>query len=153
MVIAALVALALPIAFIMASAQADSTDEDNALVTRGYLCIFRRELKQEIMAELSFDSGNSTESEYREVLLTEGQTILLSENCEIIYRGGGAIAVTCSDHKGDGITDMSSGGEIFSGEALQYGHIYFASDSPAEKYILVTGNTAYFTVRGDFDIA
>jgi hypothetical protein len=68
------------------------------------------------------------------------------------FRGGGAVIITTSPEKGDGVSDMSSGAEFFSGRSLEFGHVYYASESKAVKYILVTGDKAYFTIRGSYEI-
>ncbi len=126
---------------------------DDTLVTYGYLKQLREELKKEILAELAsqgeIEIGTGA---YREVTAQKGQIIVLSKECEIIYRGGNAVAITASDGENCGITDMSAGKELFSGDSLEYGHIYFASASDSEKAVLVIGEMAYFTVRGDYEL-
>ena len=131
----------------------EDLDPDSTLITYGYLEQFREELKQEILNEIAANGGSVTvESIYKDISLTSGQTIILSPETEIIYRGGGAVAITSSNGESQGLTDTSVGSELFSGGALEYGHIYFASASDSKKAILVTGDKAYFTVRGDYDI-
>ena len=131
----------------------DSIPEGTFLVDVGYLMQFGEELKQEILNEIAANGGSVTvESIYKDISLTSGQTLILSPETEIIYRGGGAVAITSSNDQAQGLTDMSVGKELFSGKALEYGHIYFASASDSKKAILVTGDKAYFTVRGDYDI-
>ena len=126
---------------------------EGTLITYGYLEQFREELKQEILNEIAANGGSVTvESIYKDISLTSGQTLILSPETEIIYRGGGAVAITSSNDVAQGLTDMSASKEIISGKALEYGHIYFASASDSKKAILVTGDKAYFTVRGDYDI-
>lgn len=126
---------------------------DDTLITYGYLKQFKEELKQEILNEIAANGGSVTvESTYKDISLNVGQTLILSPETEVIYRGGGAVAVTSSNGQAQGLTDMSVGKELFSGELLEYGHIYFASATDSKKAILVTGDKAYFTVRGDYDI-
>lgn len=120
-------------------------------VTYGYLEKFREQLKNEIIEELLENGGVKITSQYEDISLPQGGVLLLAPDSEVIYRGGGAVAITSSSRSGDGITDMSDGTELFSGTALKYGHIYFASESDAEKAILITGGTAYFTVRGSYE--
>lgn len=130
----------------------ESSIPDDTLITYGYLKAFKEQIKQEVIAELMADGGISIETPYNDISATEGQLILLYPESEVIYRGGGAVAVTSSDNEGEGITDMSNGVEIFSGQSLEYGHIYYSSATDSKKAILVTGATAYFTVRGDYEI-
>ncbi len=132
----------------------DTSIPDDVFVSYGYLKVFKEQLKQEILAELGNAdvSGNANSQNYQDISATEGQIILLAPNSEVIYRGGGAAAVTSSNKEGEGITDMSFAKEIFSGEQLEYGHIYHASDSESKKAIVITGTKAYFTVRGEYEI-
>lgn len=125
---------------------------DDTLVTYGYLKKLREQLKKEIVAELADAGGITVGTVYNEVSAKEGELILLSAESELIYRGGGAVAITSSAKEGEGITDMSGGTELFSGEALEYGHIYYSSASESKKAVLVTGKSAYFTIRGSYEI-
>lgn len=131
---------------------AESEIPDDTLVTYGYLKQLREQLKKEIIAELTASGGITVDTVYNEVVVKEGEIILLSSESELIYRGGGAVAITSSNKEGEGITDMSGNTEIFSGEALEYGHIYFSSASQSKKAVLVTGASAYFTIRGSYEI-
>lgn len=125
---------------------------ENTLITYGYLQQFREELKKEIVEDLLANGGINIETSYNDISLKEGQILILSPECEVIYRGGGAIAITSSNLEDEGIIDMSLSKELFSGVSLEYGHIYYAGASSSKKAILVVGDTAYFTVRGDYDI-
>ena len=135
------------------SARSEMNIPDDTLINYGYLQKFREELKQELIEELTAQGGITVATEYKDVSFKEGQMILLAPDAEIIYRGGGAVVITSSGEENEGITDMAEGRELFSGEALEYGHIYYASESESRKAILVTGAKAYFTVRGDYEIA
>lgn len=125
---------------------------NDTLVTYGYLKQLREQLKNEIIAELTASGGITIDTVYNEVSAKEGGLILLSADSELIYRGGGAVAITSSAKEGEGITDMSGNTELFSGEALEYGHVYYSSASESKKAVLVTGKTAYFTIRGGYEI-
>lgn len=151
-----LLAVILPVAALKSNAESGSSAEqsipEDTLITYGYLEQFREQLKQEIIAELISEGGISFEQTYNDISLKEGETLILSADTEVIYRGGGAAAVTSSNQSGEGITDMSEGTELFSGQPLEYGHIYYASATDSKKAILVTGSAAYFTVRGSYEI-
>lgn len=158
---AAIIATLLPIAFMIASAEKEPLEneintanqaDDEVAVTYGFLKTYMEQFKQELANELATQGGISVDSSYKEISAKEGQVILLSPNCELIYRGGGAVAITSDCKENQGITDMSLQKELFSGEELIYGHIYYASASPSKKAVLVTGGSAYFTVRGDYEI-
>lgn len=162
LVIVALVAMILPIAVMMASAENESAKENNngsdvsipddTPVSYGYLKMFKEQLRQEIIEELTASGGITVTTAYEDISLKQGEILLLSPNSEIIYRGGNAVAISSSADSTEGITDMSENRELFSGESLEYGHIYFASASESKKAVLVTGSNAYFTVRGDYEI-
>ena len=156
LLLAALVASAMPISALISAAEANETSSaipDDTAITYGYLKIFKEQLRQEIIAELTASGGITVTTDYEDISFSEGQMIILSPNAELIYRGGGAVAITSSNAQNEGLTDMSIGRELFSGESLEYGHIYYASESSSRKAVLITGGTAYFTVRGDYEIA
>lgn len=141
-----------------ATAAAAAVSESDPLVTLSYV---NEVLKPQIIAEVLRQTGygnNSAaavtagSSAYLDIDLESGKMIMLGANCEFIYRGGGAVIITTSPEKGDGVSDMSTGAEFFSGKPLEFGHVYYASESKAVKYILVTGNKAYFTIRGSYEI-
>lgn len=163
LVVVALVAMLLPIAVMMTSAENESENKttsadseisvpDDTVITYGYLKAFKEQLRQELIDELTAEGGITVTTTYEDISLKQGELLLLSPNSEIIYRGGNAVAITSAADAAEGITDMSENKELFSGEALEYGHIYFASASEAKKAVLVTGSSAYFTVRGDYEI-
>ena len=120
-------------------------------ITYGYLEIFKAELKQEIIEELRAE-GAGLSGGYKELELSRGDVIVLGADCEVIFRGGGAAALTSSTSAGEGLTDILVGVELFSGESLSFGHIYHSSASDSEKAVLVTGDAAYFTVHGSYEI-
>lgn len=128
---------------------------EDPLVTLSYV---NEVLKPQIIAEILQRTGNSVPaistgtSAYQDIYLESGKMIKLGADCEFIYRGGGAVIITTSPKKGDGVSDMSTGLEFFSGKPLESGHVYYASESEAEKYILITGSKAYFTIRGSYEI-
>lgn len=134
------------------SSKAGESIPDSTLIDYGYLKVFKEELKKEILDEIAQNGGLSGGSGYTDVSLTEGQMVILSPNCEIIFRGGSAVAVTSSCFDGEGITDVSVNTELFSGMPLEFGHIYYPSGSSAKKAILITGQTAHFTLKGSYEI-
>ncbi len=128
----------------------------NTPVTYGYLQQFKEEIKQDIIndvvSQITENSAIEQKQDYQEVSASQGKTIILYPDSEIIYRGGGANVITNSKGENEGITDMSLGKELFSGQPLEYGHIYYASSSESTKAILITGDKAYFTIRGNYEI-
>ena len=134
-------------------ASAETSKQDDPLVTLSYV---NEVLKPQIIAEVleQLGSGGTTAggSSYNDISVANGKLLKLGADCEFIYRGGGATIITSSAQPGDGVTDMSAGTEFFSGKPLEFGHVYYASESEAVKYILITGERAYFTVRGSYEI-
>ena len=152
----AVVALSVSIAAVASIAETGALDSESipedTPVTYGYLQKFKQELRQEIIDELTANGGINVSTTYEDISFNEGDVIILSPDAEVIYRGGGAVAITSSCESGEGITDMSGERELFSGESLEYGHIYHASASESRKAILITGGKAYFTIRGGYEI-
>ncbi len=130
----------------------DTSIPDDAVVTYGYLKQLKDQLKQEIIDELMKNGGIEVDAAYNDFSAQKGTMLILGDNCEVIYRGGGAMVISASPNAGDGIFDMSENTQLFSGESLKYGHIYYPADSDAKKCILVTGDKAFFTVRGDYEL-
>ena len=142
-----------------------SESDENIIVTYDYIKKLKEELKEEILEELQGGAANGNSSDtgdsdstgenrqtYKDITLNKGQMIIFAVGSEIIYRGGNASVITSSSDKNKGVLDMSEGKELYSGQPLQYGHIYYSSDSDARKYILVTGEKAFFTVRGSYEV-
>ncbi len=128
-------------------------DPDSAPVTMGFLFSYLEQYKKEILAEIGANGGSvGNNSGYSDVTLNLGQTIILSADSEVIFRAGGAVAITSAHTDGEGVVDLSDNSEIFSGEALKAGHIYIPGSSEAKKAILVTGQSAYFTLKGTYEI-
>ncbi len=155
LVIVALCLALIPVAAMNTFAEGGSDEvsiPDNTLIDYGYLKTFKEQLRQELIEELTASGGITVNTTYEDVSLKEGQFIILSPDSEVIYRGGGAVVISSSNAENEGITDMSKGTELFSGESLEYGHIYYASATESKKAVLVTGSKAYFTVRGSYEI-
>ena len=154
-----IVAMLLSVLFVLGSVvviNAESTKAaipDDAIVTYGALKEYLEQFKQEILQSIQPDQGGTQSGQYSEISVKQGSFIYIHENTELIYRGGGAAVITPTDTAGWGIKDMSMGTELFSGAPLEYGHIYYSDSANGKKAILITGATAYFTVKGDYEIA
>lgn len=137
-------------------ASADSKNEsipDDAVITYGYLQSILEELRLELLEELASAGGTVTiESAYKDMTLQKGDVLVLSTDCEAIFRGGNAAVITSTCHEGEGLTDLSVGTECFSGDLLQFGHIYYKTNGESRAYILITGDKASFTLRGTYEI-
>lgn len=119
-------------------------------VTYGYLEVFGEKLRSDILSQVG--SGTPQAGGYRDETLPRGSVILLSENTELIFRGGSAVVITSSGTDREGVADLSSGRELYSGESLEFAHIYHISAGESRRAVLVTGGKAYFTVRGDYEV-
>ncbi len=142
-------------AITLVTTAAESTDNEVSIppetpVTYGYLEVFAEKLRSDILSQVG--GGTAQTGGYRDETLSKGSVIMLSENTELIFRGGSAAVITSSGSETEGVTDLSAGRELFSGERLEFAHIYHASAGDSRKAILVTGDIAYFTLRGDYEI-
>lgn len=140
-----------------ASAEQDgeASIDDKALVTYGFLRSFREELKEELKQELLDEiggggSGGETGSEYEEVFLECGDVLAVGAETELIFRGGGALVLSTADGEGKGLSDLSVGEELYSGDPLSFGHIYYQTETESTVFVLVTGTKAAFTIRGSY---
>ena len=135
------------------SADGETSIPDNAVVTYGYLQSVLEDLRLQLLEELAGQGGSITiESEYKEVSLKKGDILVLSTDCEAIFRGGSAAVITSTCKEGEGLTDLSMGTECFSGDLLAFGHIYYKTRGDSRAYILITGDKAAFTLRGTYEI-
>ena len=137
------------------AAGAEGTESETPIppetpVTYGYLEVFGEKLRSDILSQVG--SGTPQAGGYRDETLPRGSVILLSENTELIFRGGSAVVITSSGTDREGVADLSSGRELYSGESLEFAHIYHISAGESRRAVLVTGDKAYFTVRGDYEV-
>ncbi len=151
-----LLSLVMTVALILSAVTAfaetkDTSEEDYYLISAKDLETLREDIRKELLAEFQDELENANKAGYKEVTATRGQVVILAHDSELIYRGGGAVAITSSNSKNDGLTDISSEKEIFSGQKLDYCHIY-VSKSQSVKAVLVTGEQASFTIRGNYEI-
>lgn len=129
------------------------------LVSQEYLQKQLEALRQELLEALAAGSGAPAgngapkESVYRDVTLPRGSVIALGEDAEAIFRGGNAVVLTVSEGEGEGVTDLATGEELFSGALLQFAHIYYKSAPEGRAYLLVTGEKAAFTLKGTYALS
>ena len=136
-----------------ASAENEDSIPEDALITYGYLQSILEDLRLQLLEELAGQGGSIViESEYKEVSLKKGDVLVLSTDCEAIFRGGDAAVITSSCTEGEGLTDLSMGTERFSGDLLEFGHIYYKTHGDSRAYILIVGDKAVFTLKGTYEI-
>lgn len=108
------------------------------------------ELYEQIKDELLKEIGSSTvnaDLSYELVSLTKGQTLISCGALELTLRQGSATAITVDD----GLSDLSAGKDLTSGEALVPDH-YIVNPIGDGRGILITSDTAYVLVRGEYEI-
>ncbi len=91
-------------------------------------------------------SSSSDSTAFKPVNVVVGQTLVGEEGSEIILRRGKAVAVTGQD----GIVDLTSGGELFNGNAVSINHLLMVPRTDG-RGVKVTEN-AWFTVKGGYSI-
>ena len=82
------------------------------------------------------------------VTLSSGQTMYLNVGCEVLLRIG-SVTVTAPDSPA--LVDMSTGGTLSSGSALQTNHLYMATI--ADRTLTPTTGTVKLLVRGSYSVA
>ena len=82
------------------------------------------------------------------VTLSSGQTMYLNVGCEVLLRIG---SVTVSAAYSPALIDMSTGGTLSSGSALQTNHLYMATI--ADRTLTPTTGTVKLLVRGSYSVA
>ena len=85
---------------------------------------------------------------YTLVTLSAGQTMSLEVGCEVLLRIG-SVTVTAPDSPA--LVDMSTGGTLSSGSALQTNHLYMATI--ADRTLTPTTGTVKLLVRGSYSVA
>ena len=130
---------------------ATTSDEDYYLIPVDKYETIYDDIRQQVLEEFSQQLEDALNTGYKDVTAECGQVILIPNGSEIIYRGGGAVAITASNGGEDGLTDISVSKEVYSGQKLEYGHIY-TSKAGSPKAVLVVGKTASFTIRGNYEI-
>ncbi len=115
--------------------------ESDPLVTKSYVDAEIAKIKN----SQSQTGGASTN--YEVVHLQAGDKIIGGEGTEIILRAGEATAI---DNGSNGISDMTSGTELWSGNAVKSNHLILIPRADGRG---VKVNTeAYFMIRGAYTI-
>lgn len=146
--------------FVLPASGAEASEGETstpALVSIEYLQNQLEALRKELLAAIAGASNGGASEEvpqgaYRDVTLPRGSVITLGDDAEVIFRGGNAVLLTVSSGEGEGATDLAAGEELFSGDALQFAHIYYKTTSHGRVSLLVTGERAAFTLKGTYAI-
>ena len=142
------------------SALAAAGTSDNPLVTLSYLTdTFKKSILAQTDSKLAAaqstyeakleqkiqSSGNSGTAigAYSVVRMTNGQTLTLNTNCEVMLRSGTV------QYSGNALTDTTSGSVLAQGSTVQTNHLYFSADGPA---ILQATSSVTILIRGNYHI-
>ena len=101
--------------------------------------------KQDVEGLGGTGTGSAT---FTLVTLSSGQTMDLNVGCEVLLRIG---SVTVSAADSPALIDMSTGGTLSSGSALQTNHLYMATI--ADRTLTPTTGTVKLLVRGSYSVA
>ena len=91
--------------------------------------------------------GNASAAVYQEVTLSAGQVLYGSAGCEVMLRGGSATCVS-SGKSTPGLVDITGGGTINDGTALQTNHLYTMTADRGVK----AADAVTLLVRGSYTI-
>jgi hypothetical protein len=91
------------------------------------------------------ETGGST---YTLVSLSRGQTMTLDLGCEVLLRVGTATVNCGSD---PALVDVSTGGTLNKGSALEKNHLYMATMT--DRVVTATGESVKLMVRGGYTIS
>lgn len=142
------------------SALAAAGTSDNPLVTLSYLTdTFKKSILAQTDSKLAAaqstyeakleqkiqSSGNNGTAigAYSVVRMTNGQTLSLNTNCEVMLRSGTV------QYSGNALTDTTSGGVLVQGNTVQKNHLYFSADGTA---ILQATSSATVLIRGNYHV-
>lgn len=142
------------------SALAAAGTSDNPLVTLSYLTdTFKKSILAQTDSKLAAaqstyeakleqkiqSSGNSgtTIGAYSVVRMTNGQTLTLNKNCEVMLRSGTV------QYSGNALTDTTSGSVLAQGSTVQKNHLYFFADGTA---ILQATSSVTILIHGNYHI-
>lgn len=142
------------------SALAAAGTSDNPLVTLSYLTdTFKKSILAQTDSKLAAaqstyeakleqkiqSSGNSGTAigAYSVVRMTNGQTLTLNTNCEVMLRSGTV------QYSGNALTDTTSGSVLAQGSTVQKSHLYFSADGTA---ILQATSSVTILIRGNYHI-
>ena len=78
--------------------------------------------------------------------LADGQTLHGSAGCQVLLRSGVAVCYS-PDRSTPGLVDLTSGGSINDGSALEANHLYMMTDS---RGVTASGGPVTLLVLGDY---
>lgn len=94
------------------------------------------------------EKESMTSATYTVVTLSKGQVLNLGVGCEVMLRVGSA---SVSAATSPALIDVSSGGTLSNGGALETNHLYMATI--ADRSITASAETVKVLVRGEYTVA
>lgn len=125
--------------------QVDDLAKDRQKELEGKFSTQIKEYKTEM--EGLVDSGSTGGATYVLVTLAQGQTMALDVGCELMLRVGSA-TVTCGSNPA--LIDISTGGTLNKGAALEKNHLYMATIP--DRVLTPTAATVKVLVRGGYTV-
>lgn len=105
------------------------------------------EYKALIQKEKEEQQESQLSAAYTVVTLAKGQKLNLGVGCEVMLRVGGA---SVSAATAPALVDVSSGGSLNDGQALETNHLYMATI--ADRSITASTDTVKVLVRGEYTV-
>ena len=93
-------------------------------------------------------SGETSNSVFQVVTLSQGQTLVGDVGCEVMLRIGSAVCVSSGS---PGLIDVSAGTTLADGQALETNHLYMVTI--ATRSVQATSNTVRVLVRGPYTVS
>ncbi len=106
-----------------------------------------QEWDAKIKAAVGSGSGEGG-SVFAVVELSQGQTLVGDVGCEVMLRVGSA---TCGSDGATGLIDVTSGGTLANGKALETNHLYMVTIST--RSVKAASGTVKLLVRGPYTIS
>ncbi len=117
----------------------------NELYAEIYAEVYNK-VEAEVLANIS-DISVSADTSYKLLCLDKGQRLIGVGCTEIIMREGAATIITVED----GLSDITAGKDLVSGDKAEFNH-YFVIPKDDGRGLLITADSTYVLVRGDYEI-
>ncbi len=88
-------------------------------------------------------------SVFKAIQISKGQKLIAGAGTEIVVRSGQATAISGKD--GDGLADLTSGGDTSSGMAIKLNHLLVASRDDG-RGIKAESDKVYLLVKGEYKL-
>ena len=126
----------------------EAVDQKLAQRSQEMTAQFNLEIQEREQALLGQAAGGSAGSaaSFTAVELADGQTLHGSAGCQVLLRSGVAVCYS-PDRSTPGLVDLTSGGSINDGSALEVNHLYMMTDS---RGVTASGGPVTLLVLGDY---